>query len=151
MQEKASHDKLQVKKLDVQKKINQLRNLDIRNFEVWQFFESRADEIKGRLWTTATWLITLKGALLAFILSERMVQIDSTGVGLKPKFPAVVTMLSGLGLAFTILTLAIVDDMVKHIRRNWQRASALKVTMMRCCEVAESISCPRCLRLRGFS
>lgn len=109
---------------DVKQKIDALRILDARRFEVWSFFEHRADEIKSRLWTTATWLIALKGALLGFILSQNFVVFE--GPGIKLANPLIVSLLSGLGVALVILTWTVVDDMASHIRLNWRRASAAK-------------------------
>jgi hypothetical protein len=105
-------------------KIEKLRGLSDRDLAIWQFFEKRADDIKVSLWTTATWLIALKAALLAFMLSnEHIVEFTKVGIGLAPKEPTLVLLLSALGLVLTFLTLAIVSDFSGHVRRNWQRAS----------------------------
>lgn len=110
----------------VKRKIEELRTLEPRDFEIWRFFEHRADEIKGSLWATATWLVTLKSALLAFTLSDRILEFTDSGIPVKPLHPLVVLMLSGLGLALVMLTFTIVDDIVKHIHINWYRASTAK-------------------------
>jgi hypothetical protein len=119
------NDKDDEEKARVTKKIEKLRGLKDRDFEIWQFFEKRADDIKGSLWTTATWLVALKSALLAFMLGdERIMQFTSDGLGLTPSAPTVVLVLSALGLALAFLTWAIVGDIAGHVRRNWLRASA---------------------------
>lgn len=106
-------------------KIEELRGLELRDFEVWRFFEHRADEIKGSLWTTATWLVALQGALLAFTLNDQVIEFTEPGV-ITAKHQLVVMTLSGLGLALAALTFAIVDDIARHVRINWLRASAAK-------------------------
>lgn len=112
-------------KARVRKKIKKLRGLTDRDFEIWQFFEKRADDIKATLWTTATWLVALKSALLAFMLGdERIMQFTNDGLGLTPSVPTVVLVLSALGLALAFLTWGIVGDIAGHVRSNWLRASA---------------------------
>jgi hypothetical protein len=109
----------------LQAKLDQLRRLDGRDYDVWKFFESRADQIKMQLWTTSTWLIALQGGLLAFTIGDRLSTVSADGTIL-PKIPLLVTLVSGLGLALSVLTLAVAMDAARHIRRNWDRASAAK-------------------------
>jgi hypothetical protein len=110
---------------ELKAKLDQLRGLDDRDYAIWQFFESRADQIKMQLWTTSTWLIALQGGLLAFTFGDRMSTVNADGT-IVPKIPLLVTLFSGLGLALSVLTLAVVLDAARHIRSNWARASAAK-------------------------
>ena len=123
-----SNNKDNKEKAQVKKKMERLRNLDDRNFEIWKFFETRADNLKGSLWTTVTWLVTLKSALLAFMLSDqRVMQFTNAGFGLAPSVPTLVFVLSALGLSLAFLTWALVEDIARHIRSNWLRASAAEM------------------------
>jgi len=113
-------------KPDAQVKIDALRDLDDKDRALWQFFESRADALKSGLWTTATWLLGLQGALLAFILGDRLTDVGSADGWLRPKVPSVVALLSGLGVGVAAMTWGVVSDTARHIHRNWDRASAAK-------------------------
>lgn len=106
--------------------IDSVRGIDDRDFETWKFFEQRADALKGTLWTTATWLIGLQGGLLAFTISERLMRFGGDGLGLEVTAPLAVCVLSVIGIVLTTLTVFVVADIVKHIRRNWARANAAK-------------------------
>ena len=123
-----SNNKDNKEKARVNKKMERLRSLENRDYDIWKFFETHADNIKGSLWTTVTWLVALKSALLAFMLSDqRVMQFTNAGLGLEPSVPTLVFVLSGLGLALAFFTWAVVADISRHVRSNWLRASAAEM------------------------
>jgi hypothetical protein len=92
-------------------------------YDLWKFYQDRADTIRARLWTIGTWLVALISALAALAHQGDI-------IGLRPGFPGIAILLpwpaffiAMMGLILVILTLFIVFDNLKHIVNNFTYAN----------------------------
>jgi predicted ester cyclase len=85
--------------------------------ELWKFFQNRADDIKGRLWTTIIWHYTVLTGLLIFII-DRFMKFELSGT--------IGAIFSFLGFIFCFLTIRFITEYGEHINSNWDRANSLK-------------------------
>ena len=47
-------------------------------YDLWKYFEDRADRLRERLWTTGTWLVTILIAVLALPFTVKFIQVEVT-------------------------------------------------------------------------
>ena len=96
--------------------------------ELWQYFSDRADTLKDKLWTIATWLLALAGGLLAFTFSQEFVLFAPAGLSARQPLPALA--LACAGILVCLFSFLVIDDYGKHIQRNWDRAGVVKDKIM---------------------
>jgi hypothetical protein len=91
---------------------------------LWIHFEERANEIKGQMYTTLTFLdtaiITLSGFYIAYFIehgnffeaisSRKLIHI----------------ILSSIGLILSFISIILANEYIDHIRRNFKRANKLR-------------------------
>jgi len=94
---------------------------------LWQYFSDRADMLKDRLWTMATWLFGLNSALLGFIFGTPLIAFDSVGSAVRA--PAFVLALALAGCVLCLYAFVLIYDYGKHIQRNWDRAGRLSAEL----------------------
>jgi 2',3'-cyclic-nucleotide 2'-phosphodiesterase (5'-nucleotidase family) len=105
-----------------QERIRQIARLEGTGWNLWRFYEDRADTIRARLWTVGSWLIALMGAVLVFLFQYQF-------LGFQRPFPGIVVLkpwpsafIALVGLVLALLTCSIVWDSMKHIRNNFTYA-----------------------------
>jgi hypothetical protein len=99
-----------------------LRN-DEYKYKQWEYFSQHADDIKDRMWSTGTWLITLQTALLAYMVSQGFVVFDEPT--LKIVKPFLTRYASIIGVLLSIYSIIVMSDYIKHIHDNWNRSHEL--------------------------
>lgn len=107
--------------------LEKIRNLDGESdYDLWKYYQNRADEIKTRLWTTGTWLIALMLALLAlaFQVGVLSFQDEFPPLGVEQRWPGAI--IAVLGIAIALHGFYAVKDQIDHIASNWFRADCLK-------------------------
>lgn len=94
---------------------------------LWEYFEDRADMLKDRLWTMATWLFGLNSTILGFIFGMPLIAFDSavSAVGA----PTFVLALALVGCVLCLYAFVLIHDYGKHIQRNWDRANRLSAEL----------------------
>jgi len=98
-----------------------LLSLDNNRFEVWKYFEERADRLGEQLWSTGTWLMALVGATLSLPFAGQFIAASGTSlVTVEEKYPVVVIGL--VGLLVCVYAFVALDDIRRHIMSNWRRA-----------------------------
>ncbi len=96
------------------------------DYDLWKYFQDRADQIKERLWTTATWLISVQAAFLTLLFSAEILQftMDSpVQFSICLPIPAFFLCLFGVGISG--YSLVVIDDAATHVTKNWVRANQL--------------------------
>lgn len=117
----------------LQKKTVNLPMINAQDFgkdeymHLWQYFSDRADMLKDRLWTMATWLFGLNSALLGFIFGTPLIAFDSAGSAVRA--PAFVLALALAGCVLCLYAFVLIYDYGEHIRRNWNRADRLSAEL----------------------
>lgn len=94
---------------------------------LWQYFSDRADVLKDRLWTMATWLFSLNSALLGFIFGTPLIAFDSASSTVRA--PAFVLALALAGCVLCLYAFVLIYDYGKHIQRNWDREERLSTKL----------------------
>jgi heme/copper-type cytochrome/quinol oxidase subunit 2 len=108
------------------KSLCELEDYEITNedyLDLWKYFQDRADGLKDKLWTIATWLLLLILGILGYIVKNFL--------GSKPN-EALITnaplsiIFSVFALSICFYVLLIIKDYGRHIGTNWDRASILR-------------------------
>jgi hypothetical protein len=97
-------------------------------FELWKFYDERADKYSERLWTTGTWLMAFLAVIIAVPFSAGYIstkeRLDSIGFVLeKPKPVLAVSIFGMVFCGYVIISLL---DIKKHIEHNWKRAKMVE-------------------------
>jgi hypothetical protein len=101
------------------------RNIKVQDLiDLWKYFQDRADMLKDRQWTVATWLLTLITGLVAFSLNQQTPLFASIGA-VAGNF-ILVLVVSLVGIAIIVFGVMVVLSYGSHIRRNWKRADRVK-------------------------
>ena len=99
----------------------------VDNISLGQYFSDRADMLKDRLWTMATWLFGLNSALLGFIFGTPLIAFDSAGSAVRG--PVFVLALALAGCVLCLYGFVLIYDYGNHIQRNWDRAGRLSAEL----------------------
>ena len=108
--------------------VNELLGLTPAKYDLWKYFEDRADRLRERLWTTGTWLTTILIAVLALPFTVKFIQVEATKpLTLQPavqsvQSPIPLLTVAVFGFAFSVYALFVLHDLQKHIKFNWRMA-----------------------------
>ncbi len=94
-------------------------------YDLWKHFQRRADDVRGRLWTIGTWLVTLLGALLALAHQGGIIDFVGAFPGVVVVKPWPALMIAVLGGALCFHMFVVIHDHVKHITSNWDNSTHL--------------------------
>lgn len=97
-----------------------------QDYDLWKYFQGRADIVKARLWTTVTWLISAQVGFLALLFSADILAFTEetrTQIAICLPIPAFVLCLFGFGLS--AYSLFVICDSFKHMAWNWLRANLI--------------------------
>jgi hypothetical protein len=94
--------------------------------DLWKYFEDRADNVKGAMFTSVTWALGFSAAIFGFIFSTLLDLKEMTLFDLKPKSPEAVFLASVVGYLLCLYSVIMVRESRKHILRNWERAERCK-------------------------
>ncbi len=95
-------------------------NNNLNNFYLWQYLSLEAAAVKDKLWTIATWLFTLMGGVLAFIVK-----------GLKPdalvfQEPVLMIVVASVGIVLSAYNYWMITEYGWHVRTAWNRTDFLR-------------------------
>jgi hypothetical protein len=113
--------------------ISEWLSIEVQDFSkddymhLWEYFSDRADMLKDRLWTMATWLLGFNSAILGFIFGTSLIAFDSTGSTIHA--PAFVLALALAGCILCLYAFFLIYDYGTHIQRNWDRAGVFKAKL----------------------
>ncbi|MCZ6524833.1 MAG: 5'-nucleotidase C-terminal domain-containing protein [Alphaproteobacteria bacterium] len=112
--------------MSIQDSIDRLLRLENdRPYDLWKHFQGRVHDLRGRLWTVGTWLITLLGALLALAHQADIIDIVVTFPGVVVLKPWPALAIAFLGAILCIHTFYVIKDHVDHINSNIEGAQHL--------------------------
>jgi len=99
--------------------------LSIKNdrFEVWKYFEDRADRLGERLWLTGTWLMSLLAATLSLPFVAKLISFPDTGFPIQVPSRIPVVLIALFGILFCLYSYSALHDLRDHIQSNWRRAA----------------------------
>lgn len=98
--------------------------LSIKNdkFEVWKYFEDRADRLGERLWSTGTWLMSVLTVIISLPFITKFISYDNSGFPITVDRPIPVILISIFGIAFCLYSYVALSDLREHIEGNWRRS-----------------------------
>jgi hypothetical protein len=98
--------------------------LEIKNtrFEVWKYFEERANQLGDQLWAMGTWLMSLLAATLALPFVAKFVEFPTASFALQVTARLPVAVIALFGIAFSVYAFFAVLDVRRHVEDNWRRA-----------------------------
>jgi hypothetical protein len=99
---------------------------DNKTFEVWKYFEERANKLGDQLWSTGTWLMTLVAATFSFPLGTKFVAFPDALFPIQVTAPIPVVVIALFGMALCLYALFALNDIHRHIKRNWDRAKLVR-------------------------
>jgi len=116
-----SEKELEKELMSSKKLVDSLTKFQVSRFELWKYFEARADQIGDRLWTIGVWLMTIIGATLALPFAAKFVTFPEGGL-VRVTAPLPVAFISGVGVVLVVYSYIALLDMQAHVSRNWERS-----------------------------
>jgi hypothetical protein len=117
---------------EVVKKILQINMADsgesdpISKFELWKTFSDKGEQLKVRMWSTGTWMITAMGAILAILIKNGTIAFQTKWPPVAVTNSTTLLFLSGIGILFSRYSLLIIHEFWSSIKHNRMRADYLK-------------------------
>lgn len=98
--------------------------LSIKNdrFEVWKYFEDRADRLAERLWSTGTWLMSVLTVIISLPFIAKFISYENSGFPISVDRPIPVILIGIFGIAFCFYSYVALSDLREHIEGNWRRS-----------------------------
>lgn len=85
--------------------------------DLWKFFSEDAAKVKDKLWTIASWLYALMGALLGLIVKYYIEH---------PTAPFLLPAMGLVGLLLSVYSAFMIREYGAHIRTGWNRTNFLR-------------------------
>jgi hypothetical protein len=97
-----------------------------RALNTYQFCQNRIEAIRGRLWTTLSWLATVQGGIMAFVFDKCNIHPTIAGgilhIKMNKETSVLALLLAIFGMLLSIYTIKIVNDGIKHMDENMERS-----------------------------
>lgn len=106
--------------------VDSLIDLQGNRYDLWKYFEDRADRLSERLWSTGVWLMGVIALILSLPFAAKFVAFPSTGIPVQVSARLPVILISIFGIAFLVYSYHALHDLRDHIERNWIRASCAR-------------------------
>jgi len=105
------------------KLVDSLIAIGAKRYELWKYFEDRADQLGERLWSTGLWLMGIVAATLSLPFAARFVVVPGTESPAEITAPFPVALIAVFGIAFLLYSYFALRDLRDHIEGNWIRAT----------------------------
>jgi hypothetical protein len=106
------------------KLVDSLLALKNDKFEVWKYFEERADRLGDQLWSTGIWLVSILAAALSLsFIVPGFIELSQSGFPMRVRARIPVALIAIFGMAFCVYAYVALLDLRRHIEGNWRRAA----------------------------
>ena len=102
--------------------LDKIKSLQTREFDLWKYYEERADRLGERLWSIGIWFTTILGGILSIPFAAHFINPATSGLPLEVVSPLPVTVLSVFGILLSLYAYIVLSDVREHIEKNWQRS-----------------------------
>jgi hypothetical protein len=102
--------------------LDDLMKIKASQFDLWKYFEDRADQFGERLWTIGIWLMAVIGATLSLPFAAKFVTVTEGAFPIHVVARLPVAVISVFGMAFVVYAFFALLDIRHHIVGNWERA-----------------------------
>ncbi len=99
-----------------------LMELQPDKFELWKYYEDRADRLGERMWSIGAWLITVVTATLSLPFIAKFVVTHPSFPFLKIENRVAVGIVAIFGALFCVYSYASISDLKEHIESNWRKS-----------------------------
>ena len=101
--------------------------MDDKEFRAWKHFQDRADKIKDGLWSRMTWVLTIYGAIIAYLTNDKIkaVVLDADSFFRVCK-PELAIGIGWFGVFLSTSTIFMFYDGLVHIQSNWSQSQEVR-------------------------
>jgi hypothetical protein len=94
-------------------------------FEVYKYYEDRADNLKARLWSSGTWLLTIMGAMVAVPFTANYIEVAAglIPINVVEGIPVIAFCIGGFLMCF--YSWIVIHEFKRHIEGLWAGADHL--------------------------
>ena len=103
-------------------RVDALKSIQPSQYELWKYFEDRADRLGERLWTVGAWLMTIMAASLTLPFAAKFVETSTAFIPVRVSGRLPLAMIAAFGMLFCIYSYAALRDLREHIESNWRKA-----------------------------
>jgi hypothetical protein len=103
-------------------RIEALKAIQPDTFELWKYYEDRADHLGERMWTIGLWLMTVVTATLALPFIAKLIVPHPSFPFLRIEHCVAVVLVTIFGALFCVYSYASISDLREHIESNWRKA-----------------------------
>ncbi len=94
-------------------------------FEIYKFYQDRADHVKDRLWSAGTWLLTVMGVVVAIPFTASFIEFEKSFLPLKVINDIPVIALGIFGLFLCLYSWFVINEFKQHVEMLWDGADHL--------------------------
>ena len=98
---------------------------DGNKFEIYKFYEDRADHVRDRLWSAGTWLLTVMGVVVAIPFTASFIEFEKSFPPLKVINNIPVIVLGIFGLFLCLYSWFVINEFKQHVEMLWGGADHL--------------------------
>jgi len=103
-------------------RVDALKSIQPSQYELWKYFEDRADRLGERLWSVGAWLMTVIAATLTLPFAANFIETSTAFFPVRVAGRLPLTMIAAFGMLFCIYSYAALRDVREHIESNWRKA-----------------------------
>jgi hypothetical protein len=109
--------------------------LSIKNdkYEVWKYFEERADRLNDQLWKIGIWLLSVLATTLSLpFLVPGFIDVSRSTFPIQVKAQVPVALIAASGTAICVYAHIVLLDIRHHIEDNWRRSAYARTGAWKC-------------------
>ena len=102
-------------------RVDALKSIQPSQYELWKYFEDRADRLGERLWSVGAWLMTVIAATLTLPFAANFIETSTAFFPVRVTGRLPLAMIAAFGMLFCIYSYAALRDVREHIEINWRK------------------------------
>jgi hypothetical protein len=95
--------------------VDSLLKIQENRYEIWKYFEARADQLGERLWTIGIWLMTVVAGTLSLPFAAKFIVFPETGFPIQVSARLPVAIISIFGIAFLLYSYSALRDIQRTL------------------------------------
>lgn len=103
-------------------KLKNLKKSKPDEFELWKYYEDRADKLGDLLWTYGVWFMAIIFGALSIPFSANFIDVGESLLSIKIERPFPVLLISLFGLIFCLYSYNLLQDVKEHVESNWRKS-----------------------------
>jgi len=103
-------------------RVDAMKLIQPSQYELWKYFEDRADRLGERLWSVGAWLMAVIAATLTLPFVAKFIETSTAFFPVQVSGRLPVAMIAVFGMLFCTYSYAALRDVREHIESNWRKA-----------------------------